>query len=679
MVILQRTKTMSGKKNTWLLIKRHDQPKASVKKSLLPPKKKKRDPWPEKLSVQLAELTKQVPLGKNWLHEVKFDGYRTVSYLKKKKVQMRTRNGLDWTSKYEALAKEIQRKIKAESAIFDGEVVALDAEGKSSFFLLQEALSDGTSVSLKYYIFDLLYLNGVDLRNQPLEIRKQLLKKLLKSTGSQSLLYSEHWMAQGEELLEQACHHGLEGIVAKQKDSPYHAGRYGEWQKIKCSQRQELVIGGYTDPAGERQSFGALLMGVYENKKLRYVGRVGTGFDRHILKDLLEKLEPLEIEESPFQLESPNDSRSIHWVKPKLVAEVEFGSWTADGNVRHGVYQGLREDKMATEVRKEKAKRVSKIQSKKQNAKEKGFIVSHPDRLIYPKQKIKKIDVVNYYKSVAPWMLKHLVDRPFSLLRCPDEAGASCFFQKHANNPKLTAVGETIAEDESHKQEVMYINSEEGLLQLVQWGVLELHTWQCHKSKLDRPDQIIFDLDPDEKLEWDKVLEAAFRIKDLLKKLSLESYVKTTGGKGLHIHVPIAPIYNWDQIKSFSKSVTMQLESEYPKDYTTNISKKKRSGKIFLDYLRNGFGATAIAPYSLRAKNKPTVSVPLTWAEVRKLKKPDEFDLNSVLERLVRQKTDPWKGYDQMKQKIKILKPASSLKKSKSEKSDFDEKENSLF
>jgi bifunctional non-homologous end joining protein LigD len=334
-----------------------------------------------------------------------------------------------------------------------------------------------------------------------------------------------------------------------------------------------------------------------------------------------------------------------------LVGEVEFGSWTADGIIRHAVFQGLREDKKSKEVHREKAAHLEK--KKKSKSGESKFVITHPDRIVYPKDKIKKIDVVNYYKSVSPWMLKVLAGRPLALIRCPDGVSTTCFFQKQADeNSKLTAV----RKDNALDQRVMSIDSEEGLLQLVQWGALEFHLWQSHQKTVLYPDQLVFDLDPDEGLSWEKVRKAAFRMKDLLERLSLKSFIKTTGGKGLHVQVPIAPIYTWDQIKNFCKTVTMQLASEYPNEYTTNILKKNRKGKIFLDYLRNGFGATAIAPYSLRAKEKPTVSVPISWKELETLETPDEFTIHNTLKRLASQKKDPWAEFYKMKQKINILK-----------------------
>ncbi len=645
--LLQRTNRTSGKKNQWLLIKRHDEDIAKTSKASK--KKKSNDSWPGFISPQLALLSDSVPQGIDWIHETKYDGYRTSVLINKKSIKLNTRSGLDWTEKYSDLRDEL-KKLKVTNAILDGEIVVLDEAGVSSFSMLQNALSEGESASLKYFVFDLLFLNGEDLRDRPLEERKQLLKALLKSIKSKKIFFSEHIRGRGEEMYKLACQEGLEGIISKDRTAVYHAGRKSDWQKIKCSQRQELVIGGYTDPEGSRAGFGALLMGLFENGKLRYVGRVGTGFTDKNLAKLYLKLKKLKTDTSPFSEDSPQNKPHIHWVRPQLVGEVEFGSWTSDGIIRHAAFLGLREDKSAKEVHKEKAVHINSKEKRKSG--KKGFVVTHPDRIVYPSLKVKKIDVVNYYKSVSPWILEHVKDRPLALIRCPDGVGGTCFFQKQADeNSKLTAVNKANALD----QRVMSVHSEEGLLQLIQWGALELHTWQSHQSTVMYPDQLVFDLDPDEGLSWSKVKKAAFRLKNLLDRLSLKSFIKTTGGKGLHIHVPIAPVYSWNQIKNFCKSVTVQLTSEYPDDYTTNIMKKNRKGRIFLDYLRNGFGATAVAPFSLRAKERPTVAVPISWDELKKIKKPDLFDINLTLKRLASQKKDPWAGYNKLKQKISIL------------------------
>lgn len=658
--LLVRTKKSSGKKSQWLLIKRTDEEK-KPKTPELKLKLSKKDPWPEKFTPQLALLSSVIPRGKDWIHEIKYDGYRTLAEIKDRSVHLYTRSRLDWTEKYTPLDLEF-KKLGVKSAILDGEIVVLDENGKSNFALLQNALKGENPEALVFYAFDLLYLDGSDLRNQPLEIRKQLLKKVLKENKSKKIIYSEHWLAQGEELFTKACEEGLEGIISKNRHQPYRSRRTPDWQKIKCSLRQEFVIGGVTDAGVAHRNFGALLLGAYEKNKFRYVGRVGTGFDAKILSDLHKKISALETNKSPFDLASPRKASDIHWVKPKLVAEIEFKTWTGDKVLRHASFQGLREDKKALEVRIEipvlgdsekestpgsKVKKSSEVEADGNSE----FKITHPDRVIYENPNVSKLDVANYYRSVSGWMLNHLSGRPLSLVRCPNQAGKGCFFQKHMDRFKMSAVKEALAQD----QKIIYVHSEEGLLQLVQWGVLEFHTWQTHVEHLDFADQLVFDLDPDDSVKWEQVVKCALDLKEILDDLSLRSFIKTTGGKGLHIQVPLAPIYTWDQAKSFSKTVVKHMESENSELYTTNILKSNRKGKIFLDYLRNGFSATSVVPYSLRSKNHPFVSVPIAWSELSQIKGPDAFDLTSTLKRLVQEKKDPWAQYFSLKQEIRIL------------------------
>lgn len=633
--LLVRTKKDSGKNHQWLLIKRHDE-----------------DSWPNEIGPQLASLSKNPPKGADWFHEIKLDGYRTLAFIKNtnkdKKIQLKTRSGLDWTDHYSSIALNL-KKLEVTNAIIDGEIVVLDKKGHSNFSALQEAIKTHNFKKMTYIVFDILFLNGRDLRQETLESRKQILKETLKSNElnikKDKIIFSEHVQGLGDELLKEACKRELEGIVSKDRTRPYHEGRSSDWQKIKCSNRQEMVIGAYTDPQGEREGFGALLLGIYENKELRYVGRVGTGFNAEILKELMIKFKKIPSKTSPFDVNSP-PPKGVHWLKPKLVGEIEFIAWTKDHILRHASFKGLRDDKSPREIN---------FESPEVNT---DFRLTHPERVIYPSDKITKLDVANYYRSVAPWLMKHILDRPLSFVRCPEGAGKSCFYQKHVTSSGLSEAQENIMQN----QKVTSINSVEGLLQLIQWGVLELHTWQGRVSKPLYPDQIIFDLDPGENVSWKEVIQTAERLKDLLNRLDLKSFVKTTGGKGLHVHVPIAPKYDWNDVKTFSKSISKQLEIDFPELYTTNISKKKRMGKIFLDYLRNGAGATAVAPYSLRSKPHPFVALPLKWSELKTLKSPTAFDLGKTLKRLASQKKDPWEDYFKLKQKIKILETIKNKK-----------------
>ncbi|MGZ3797955.1 MAG: DNA ligase D, partial [Pseudobdellovibrionaceae bacterium] len=628
--LLQRTKSLSGSKNQWLLIKRHDPEKRD--EQVKPSSAGEKAPLLKKLSPELATLVAEVPEGTEWLHEVKFDGYRTLTILNHRKVEMQTRHGLDWTEKYSPLDREL-KKLRVKNGIFDGEIVVLDKEGVSNFSELQETLKSSDKEykgrRLLYYLFDILYKDGKDLCQESLENRKMILKKVLQSSSNiKNIYYSDHIRGQGEEAFEQSCKKGLEGIISKKRTSSYQMIRTSDWLKVKCSHRQEFVIGGYTDPQGTRSGFGALLLGVYElhNLKthLRYVGRVGTGFDSKALSNIFPELQKQRTAKSPFDVASPQKTKNIHWVQPTLVAEIEFKAWTNQNILRQASFVALRSDKSPKEITKETPQVLKKkIKSGGEVAPRDSFRISHPERILYPASQVTKLDVARYYKSVAPWLLAQISKRPMALLRCPVDVNSGCFFQKHLSPSSLNAVDEDSVEDHSF----LFINSEEGLLQLVQSGVLEFHTWQCSVENPQQPNQVVFDLDPDEDVPWGEVVKTAFRFKNLLSKLFLKSFVKLTGGKGVHVHVPIAPRYSWDQVKAFSKTLAQQLMNEHPTLYTLKMAKKRRSGKIFLDYFRNGLGATAIAPYSLRAQENPYVALPLSWQELKNMKQLKNFDL----------------------------------------------------
>ena len=370
--------------------------------------------------------------------------------------------------------------------------------------------------------------------------------------------------------------------------------------------------------------------GVHEAKALRYAGRVGTGFDTRSLSDLRDKLDAIEVDESPFTAGSPRDNASVHWVAPEYVAEVAFTEWTHDRHMRHPVFQGLREDKDADEVVREKPVKNRPARGSPsgtaatkpaQSGTTGGFRITHPERVVYPADNVTKLDVANYYQSIAPWILAHVADRPLAMVRCPERAATGCFFQKHVNVEQMNALEETMIRD----QKTVSTNSVDGLLQLAQWGVLEIHTWQTHRDRPETPDQFVMDFDPDESIGFAKVKTAALRMRDMLEDLKLKSFVKVTGGKGLHVHVPLAPLYGWDDVKNFARLLGQKLVEDFPGEYTTNMSKANRKGKIFVDYLRNGFGATAIAPYSLRSREHPTIAVPITWDELGRMRKLQAF------------------------------------------------------
>ncbi len=656
-----------------------------------PSKKTKKSSLPEFIKPQLAQLVGKVPAGSRWVHEIKFDGYRTLCRIEQDRVEQNdvrlfTRSGLDWTEKYGPIRDEL-KKLKVDSAILDGEIVWIDDDGRASFQGLQNALQEKRFSRMTYYLFDLLFLNGEDLREQPLLCRKEKLLKLLGLQRKSKLLYSEHWIDVGEQMLKHACELKLEGIVSKDADGAYLSGRNNLWQKSKCTLRQEFVIGGYTDSPSPGRAFGALLMGSYdEDKKLVYLGRVGTGFTDDSIVELKKKLLPLEQKDSPFDRKSPRGS-TIHWLKPQLLGEVEFRAWTGDGMIRYGSFQGLRADKKTKDVHVEievavksnktkfmkksvKAFTESKLNttreikimakqtppsSKNEKAvKVSGLNISHPSRIVFPETQTSKLDIVKYYDAVSDFMLPFMQDRPLSILRCQDSTADGCFFQKHAEGSNLVGIGSKSVHYKDKKGSALVAETHEDILQLAQAGTLEIHGWNGQFKNITKPDTIVFDLDPETEKLWPRVVGTALRIREMLRSLGLESFVKVTGGKGLHVQVPIQPLYTWDLIKLFSKSLMKVLEDERPKDFTVNMSKAKRKDRIFLDYLRNGYGATAVLPYSLRARAHPAVALPVEWSQIKNSLSPDQFEIYEVI-KILNKRKDPWKNYWKTKQRIKVL------------------------
>lgn len=495
---------------------------------------------------------------------------------------------------------------------------------------------------LRYYLFDLLFLNGEDLREQSLLERKNKLRDLLQKT-SKHLFYSEHLSTRGEDFYALSCQHNLEGVVSKMSSSSYRSGRSDVWKKTKCGHRQEFVVGGFTKAKGARNNFGALLLGVYDDGKLRYAGKVGTGFTQADLREMKKLLKPLVQPETPFEIHSPA-KRSLHWVEPIKVVEVSFAQWTDEGLLRAPVFQGLREDKPAREIGMEKANSSS--------------VLSSPDKVLFKEEGITKKLIADYYRKVAKFMLPQIKDRPLSLVRCPSGTEKKCFYQKHMTGTMPDSLVTFPVEEDKGTGIYFSIHNAQGLLDLVQLNAFEVHAWNCHYQKLLRPDQIVMDLDPGPGVVWKDVVKGAFELKKLLEKLGLKSFAKVTGGKGIHVHVPIAPIYDWDQVKTFSQTIALQLVSTHPEMFVANMSKKVRKGKIFLDYLRNGYGATAVVPYSLRAKSTSSVALPLEWSELRRLRSGGDFTLSKALKKIHSRKKDPWAAMKKLKQKIRILKSA---------------------
>lgn len=698
--MLVRTRTQ-GEKPQWLLMKRTDSEAKSEKEydvteeekeSVLSGRRLARDSGEARVKVshtktrakkkatkkaksaklsfdfvepQLALLENNPPEGDEWIHEMKFDGYRTFARIEDGEVTLLTRKGLNWTEKYRPIQREL-KKLSVENAILDGEIVVLDDKGRSNFQLLQENIKSPKKPFI-YYVFDLLALNGEDLRELPLLERKKKLKALLDKSKTPSIRYSEHWSASGEEVLDQCCHLGLEGVVSKDKTQPYVSGRNGDWIKSKCGMGQEFVILGYTRPGGRRVGFGSLLLGAYNDSgELVYTGHVGTGFSQSTLQDLIKKFKPLKTNMPAVDQDVP-EADEVQWLKPKLVAEVHFLNFTREGILRHASFAGLRLDKPAREVKldllaqptssKKKAETKKQTQAKTKRAKSKKesktqLKLTNPTKILIPEANVTKQEIAEYYLKVADLMLPHVVDRPLALVRCPDGTQKECFFQKSLHDAKIHEVFEEKRKGQKSKTEnVIYIESVEGLLGLTQMGVLEIHTWQTHRENFLNPDQLIFDLDPGPGVSWKQIADAALDLKDLLGQLKLQSFLKTSGGKGLHIHVPIEPAQGWDEFKAFANAMARYMAEKNPKLYLAVMSKSKRQKKIFIDYLRNGYGATAIAPYGLRARAEAGLAIPIEWDQVHDIS-PTEFTLKNYEKTLLKRKKDPWARYFKVKQRL---------------------------
>jgi bifunctional non-homologous end joining protein LigD len=670
--VLVRTRSQ-GKRAAWLLIKRSDAHVSDVKltekrpESVLtgrtiedivagvPAKKttKKRAaalPAFGSIAPELATLVDDVPARGDWIYEIKYDGYRTLGWLDHGKVQLASRKGLDWTSKYGAIADALSR-VRAETAIFDGEVAYVLDDGRTSFQKLQNTLGGRNAKEhgrLVYFVFDLLFYDGVDLRDSPLRERKEKLRTILAGEGPPLKLSDD--VSDGEAFFREACRMDLEGIIGKRADLPYRSGRGKDWIKVKCQKRQEMVVVGFTPPQGRREGIGALLLGVHEKKggALRYAGKVGTGFSHDTLVDLAKRLGKLTVDEPA--VENAPRLKAATWVEPKLVAEVRFSEWTSDGSLRHPAFQGLRLDKTPAEVTRERAQPTPKPTKPRVG----DVAVSHPERVIDAETGLTKLDLVNYAGAVAETMLPYVAKRPLMLFRCPagTQGGAvfrqsdrrqgrkkvSCFVQKHSGQGVSSKnLSSTMIEDE----EALYVTEAEQLVLLAQQNTIEVHGWGATLPKWDRPDWIVLDLDPDENLPFARVVDAAFEVREALKTLSLESWVKTTGGKGLHVVIPIARRYDWDQVKSASQKVAELLSEAAPDRYVANMGKKHRIGKIFIDYLRNGQGATAVLPYSARARPGLSVAMPVEWKDLRAID-PHDFDITTVPAVIEKRRRDPW-------------------------------------
>lgn len=672
---------------------------------------------PKSIGPQLATLVDVAPAGAEWLNEIKFDGYRMICRIEQGKAKFISRNQHDWTAKLHQLA-ETMNDLPVETAIFDGEVVALDTHGISRFQLLQNAFRDNRNDSLHYFVFDVLYWNGKDLMNVPLEDRKRLLKEILEDPSSsfaKQIHYTDHVIGDGPGFFEAAKKQDLEGIISKLRNRPYQVGRSREWLKTKSHKREEFVIGGYTEPEGQRSSIGALLIGYFDaQQRLHFAGKVGTGFSESTLGSLLKRLRPLIVQKSPFVDSSSHRSttRNVNWTQPVVVAQIEFSDWTDDGKLRHPAFLGLREDKPAADVVREfpwqqnletpadkkqnksdqsrskksasedprpttpvKSTIVQKTSARKTNAKKTAAALStsvadtaeassdadipdyarnltHPDKVLFPDQGVTKRDLADYFHDVADWILPQLKDRLVVLVRCPEGAGETCFYQKHPGPGTPTSIRQIPVMEKKSEAKYLVIENMDSLIWLAQMGVLEIHIWGSRIDDIERPDRLVFDLDPDPEVDWPRVVESARQLREFLRDLGLESFLKTTGGKGLHLVLPLTRKANWDEAKAFCAAVAHAVEKADPERYTSNMSKAARRGRIFIDYLRNQRGATFVAPYSPRARNGAPVSVPIDWKELGPNLHSDHFTIKNLTERLKKKIADPWEAMSQVRQSI---------------------------
>lgn len=620
-------------------------------------------PMPEKLTPQLATLVESVPDG-DWRYEIKFDGYRIMTRIEKGKVRLITRNGHDWTAKMPRQA-EALAALGLESAWLDGEVVVLNEEGLPDFQALQNAFDIGGSERIVYYLFDAPYLNGMDLREVAVEQRRAALAALMADNESPLLRFSEDFAEDPDAVLESACQMRLEGLIGKRAGSPYVSRRSSSWIKVKCQNRQEFIIVGYTDPKGARNAFGALLLGLHDEDsgQLRYAGKVGTGFNEATLRTVYKQLKAREIER-PAVVNPPTgaDARGAHWLKPELMCEVAYAEMTRDGVIRHSVFHGLRTDKPAKAISRERAQPAEKVEEEavpkrrsgqaKANADGVGQIkISHPDRVIDKTIGATKLELAQYYGRVAPWILPDLQGRPVALVRAPEGIDGELFFQKHAGKLSLPHVNQT--EDPEDPQPVLLVDTPEGLVGAAQMGTIELHTWNATAPKLERPDRFILDLDPDPALPWKRMIEATQLTLTLLDELGLRSFLKTSGGKGIHVVVPLTRRLGWDAVKDFSQAIARHMAKLMPDRFSAVSGPKNRVGKIFIDYLRNGRGATSVAAYSVRAREGLPVSVPIHREELADLKGANLWNIRNLFERLDELgDDDPWADMADTRQAI---------------------------
>ena len=627
------------------------------------PKGARKAKMPDFVKPCLAIAVTAPPAGANFVHEIKFDGYRLQPVLNEGRVVIRTRRGLDWSARFPAIADAVAA-LPVKSAIFDGEAVVEDRGGISDFAKLQDALKSGREDSIVFYVFDLLYLDGYDLRAAPLADRKSALETILISAPANGVLrYSAHFETSGETLLRKLCALGAEGIVSKRIDKPYQSGRSLDWYKAKCANRQEFVVIGFAPSTATPKAIGSLALGYYDGGQLRYAGRAGTGYDAATARALFTDLEKIRRDAAPVEGALPAEARrGLRWTQPKLVAEIEFRGWTGGDLVRQASFKGLREDKDPRDIVREvavapdasspaaqKAPSRAKLKARAMTT-QTNVKLTHPDRVLWPQAGFTKQALADYYALAWPFMKPHVIARPLALLRCPSGIDEGCFFQKHP----WEGAGAQIAlrEDPEDGKSLVGVDDLDGLIALVQAGVLEIHPWGATFDDLDAPDRLIFDLDPGEGIQWADLVRAARGVRARLSNDGLQSFVKTSGGKGLHVVAPIAPRASWEQARAYARAIAEALAAAAPDRLTAAMAKSERHGRIFIDYLRNARGATAVGAYSPRARPEAGVSTPLAWRELNSIGSGDHFTLRNIDRRLKSLAVDPWADLAKAEQEL---------------------------
>lgn len=611
--------------------------------------------------VQLAKLVNKAPDGDDWLYELKYDGFRIVAFMEGNSVRLITRNGNDYTKRFYDIASSLIDWSAGRAMILDGEMAITDASGKTDFHSLQSYMKNSKTQNLTYIIFDLLALDGEDFRQYRLIERKEILETLMEN-APKNLYYSRYVRGNAKESFVVACEAGMEGIIGKKVDSIYSGTRNGDWIKLKCDKRQEFVIGGYLLSDKRTRGISSLLLGVYEGEDLVYVGRVGTGISEADMKALEEKFESLKKVDSPFKLKTKTrTNEKITWLKPELVAEIKFAEWTNDNLLRQASFKGIRTDKNPKDIKREKAEGETELQLSgievekpmRVNANSiiiEGIKISNPDKVVFDDPKITKEDVVRYYSKVSEHILTYVSHRILSIVRCPKGISQTCFYKKHPSANSKGIITIPISNSKGETEDYFYIENVSGLISEVQMGTLEFHTWGSRVDEIEKPDIMVFDLDPDEGMDLNRVRQGVQDIRSILSELSLNSYLKTSGGKGYHVVVPLKPAATWDVFHDFAKRVAEVMELKWPDRYTSNIRKAKRTNKIFIDWIRNGRGATSIAPYSLRARKGASVSMPIDWDELYTVA-PDGINMSDALLRIAG--NDPWRDFFQNNQTLK--------------------------